>query len=254
MQYIKRLTVCAGILLSLSGTIATEAFSAKAAVISRDRILIVGFVRSLRRKWISPDADGLDVLALEFVPPGRRQALAVVQSITNIAGVYDPVDGSFKRIDPSAGQCLDATTLADGRVLLTGCASSTAGSREAKIYDVSLDRCSPTGSMSQPRNDYSATLLKDGRVLIAGGSWGEFLASAELFDPKSGTFVPAARMMVARSEHRATLLVDGRVLFTGGVTAGAGEARGLRGTTIQTVLSAADSTIPLPTSSPMPVT
>jgi hypothetical protein len=79
----------------------------------------------------------------------------------------------------------------------------------------------PTGSLNTARTWHTATLLPDGRVLVAG-SWDEFasdhqvIASAELCDPVSGTWSLAAPMSEARGGHTATLLLDGRVLVTGG--------------------------------------
>jgi hypothetical protein len=69
--------------------------------------------------------------------------------------------------------------------------------------------------MTQARHDQSATLLPDGRVLIAGGSDGQnALSSAELYNPATGTFTPAGSMGAARDT--AVLLKDGRVLMIGG--------------------------------------
>jgi hypothetical protein len=117
-----------------------------------------------------------------------------------------------------------ATLLPDGRVLITG-GISTADDRKAlastEIYDRATGRFAAGAAMSTRRATHTATLLKTGRVLIAGGSEGESshgeLATAELYDPVSNIFTPTGSMNVARGGHEATLLGDGRVLITGGV-------------------------------------
>ena len=81
--------------------------------------------------------------------------------------------------------------------------------------------------MATARDYHTATLLPDGRVLVAGGFDNDKrpLASAEVYDPSNGTWTAAGSMKVARVAHTATLLPDGRVLVAGGYNLnGAGSA------------------------------
>jgi len=66
--------------------------------------------------------------------------------------------------------------------------------------------------MTIARSGYTATLLPSGKVLIAGGN----AATAELYDPATGTFTRTGDMTTPRSNHSATLLPDGKVLIAGG--------------------------------------
>jgi len=72
--------------------------------------------------------------------------------------------------------------------------------------------------MLQPRSGHTATLLPDGRVLIAGGMRRnqDFYRSAELYDPATHSFRPTGDMTIVRVGHTATLLRSGKVLIAGG--------------------------------------
>lgn len=82
-------------------------------------------------------------------------------------------------------------------------------------------RWTATGSMNEARYLHTATLLLDGRVLVAGGaSSDEITASAEIYDPATGAWSRVGALGEPRYDHTATRLADGRVLVAGGRTTG----------------------------------
>lgn len=83
----------------------------------------------------------------------------------------------------------------------------------------------PAGSTSVARFSHTATLLENGKVLVAGGMSrnGVWLDSAELYDPSLGRFLPAGKMNSARAGATATILPNGSVLIAGG-TDGSGKS------------------------------
>jgi Galactose oxidase, central domain/WD40-like Beta Propeller Repeat len=168
----------------------------------------------------------------------------ITEGCGTAAELYDSATGSFS----PTGSLLatrggkTATLLADGRVLVTGGYNCARAGEDgvwatAEIYDPVTATFSATGSMSTPREFHTATLLADGRVLVAGGytapapaaagritlaslrtaeSAASVLATAEIYDPATGTFSKTGSMSTYRDHHTATLLEDGRVLVVGG--------------------------------------
>ncbi len=124
-----------------------------------------------------------------------------------------------------------ATALVDGRVLVIGGIlnqglMSAEALDTAEIWDPSTGTFVRTGRLAEARGLHTATLLPDGRVLVvggdgsgtsaSGGSTDTFLASAEIWDPATGSFSRSGSLVLPRSGHSATLLPDGRVLIIGG--------------------------------------
>lgn len=113
-----------------------------------------------------------------------------------------------------------ATLLPDGDVLVAG-----GGTAAAELYHPKSGTWSATGSMSTSRTDATATLLPDGDVLVAGGCCQpgnpyENLATAELYDPTTGTWSLTGSLNVPRAGATATLLQNGQVLVAGGACNG----------------------------------
>ena len=113
-----------------------------------------------------------------------------------------------------------AVLLANGQVLLTGGGGGTTVYAYCSLYDPTANAFTRTAAMMNPRFDQTATLLNNGKALIAGGDqpFNGSITSVELFDPASATWSQAASLLTARGGHTATLLPNGTVLAAGGAT------------------------------------
>jgi hypothetical protein len=146
----------------------------------------------------------------------------IVGGLSTMAEVFDPEAGTSAVVgDTLAPRRLHvAVRLADGRVLLV---SGTNGPQpSAEIFDPVLGTSVPTGALVQgPRQGATATLLRDGRVLVTGGccdadnrTW----STGELYDPATGSFslLDTTLSQGGSMVHTATLLPDGRVWLSTG--------------------------------------
>src|SRR5271157_2809012 len=189
--------------------------------------------------------------------PGGRVLIAggngVGTTCLNSAEIYDSSTGKFT----ATGSMTDAhcfahttTVLQNGEILITGGEDETGNLvNTADMYNPASGNfdCSGLGG-ADPNTGYclntltatrfldTATLLKDGRVLIAGGYNGSIVSTAELFDPASGSFGCSGlggvngstgfcnnTMTDSRENHTATLIATGPhasyVLIAGGLDA-----------------------------------
>jgi N-acetylneuraminic acid mutarotase len=147
------------------------------------------------------------------------------------AELYDPTTRTWTataslsagRIDHTAVLLPDGTVLVAGGYTYDTTGNNATALASAELYDPSTETWTETGSMAAARTGQTATLLSGGTVLVAGGqnvrdnaAIGDYLASAELYDPTSRTWAATAAMAEGRLYHTATLLLNGHVLVAGG--------------------------------------
>ncbi|MGH7597951.1 MAG: Kelch repeat-containing protein [bacterium] len=137
------------------------------------------------------------------------------------AEIYDPATGRFTPTGPmsTAREGGGAILLRNGKVLVT--AGGIAGISNAELYDPAIGSFAPAGNMTTARAAHTMTMLQDGRILIIGGHRGRrstivIHASAEIYDPTTGTFTATGNMTTRRHKHDAVPLPDGQVLVNGG--------------------------------------
>lgn len=142
------------------------------------------------------------------------------------AELYDPVAATWTATGDLSGSRVDGTTatlLPDGTVLViggpTGEARTFQEGSTAELYDPATGRWRPTAPTSQGQGGHTATLLPDGRVLVAAGidPDGAPLASTRFYDPGTSSWSEGAALVEARVSGQAILLLDGRVLVMGGI-------------------------------------
>jgi len=244
-----------------SGRLHDPRFATTATVLANGQVLITGGVAadsaaSAVAELYDPATGGFSFIGSLLSGRAYHTATLLANGKVLIAGgvgidghpvraseLYDPASGAFvptgNMIEPRYDHA--ATALPNGKVLITGGSTTTriaTNSQSAELYNPATGAFSATGEvqryydpeanqfwhqgkMNAVRTQHTATLLPNGKVLLAGGgdTSGTAQASAEIYDPASGEFTPAAPMNAARKQHHATLLLDGQVLVTGGIDA-----------------------------------
>jgi hypothetical protein len=213
---------------ALTGSMIEPRVNHTATLLANGQVLIVGGNNDTSAELYDPSTGTFASTGGTHLPQPFSTATSLPDGQVLVAGdadaeLFDPQTGTFVLAGPYAspahGFGATATLLSDGSVLLVG-------DNPAQLYDPVTNTFSLTDSLNSPGYseggdlEHSATLLNNGKVLIAGGGTadggGPGLADAELYAPASGTFAPASGLALGRRLHTATLLPDGKVLITGG--------------------------------------
>lgn len=142
------------------------------------------------------------------------------QGYLSSAELFSPVSGTWSATGTMGmGRYHHtATLLPGGNVLVAGGENGVAGPGAldtAELYDSATGTWSATGNLLWPTSGHTATMLPDGRVLLAGGGIPD-TAGAEVYDPATQNWSAVQSMSTGRYYHTTTLLTDGRVLVAGG--------------------------------------
>lgn len=203
----------------------------------------MGNPRYLHTATLLPDGEVLVV--------GGRGRAAEAGATLRSAEIYDPVSGRWRYTATDAGSVTrmansrvgHTATLLDpaachasagpplgypcGRVLVTGGigeANAVDGRATAELYDPASGAWTAlAGTLARGRVLHTATLLPNGRVLVAGGADPTATASAEVFDPVRRTWLLTSPMGLVRIRHTATLLSTGCGSDCGTVLVAGGE-------------------------------
>jgi len=209
-----------------------------ATVLADGRVLVTGGVAVLGPSTSSPEAQKSveiwDPVSRTFgsasvMSEGRSHHTATLLENGDVliiggsgAEVWSPATGTFRGagtlIDPRSGHT--STLLPDGRVLVIGGHTPNgvglrSNAPTAELWDPRTLAFEPAGVAFNARTGHTATLLRDGRVLVVGGVGGDgqLVRAAEVWDPGPRTFTVVGSSVNELTNHTATMLADGRVLL-----------------------------------------
>jgi hypothetical protein len=205
--------------------------------------------------WELAGTPTINNYVFQLVPLGDGRALLLSQGteadIIPTAQLFDPATNAWRDTEPlnKHRAFYIAVPLADGRALVTGGENDQQQSFSSTyIFDPTTETWSKSGLLATARSNAAAAVLKDGRVLVMGGYFSSgphigdrgpgglvlagfhpgrglldvdippfapALATAELFDPATGTWSTTGSMAYARNGADAVTLADGRVLVFG---------------------------------------
>ena len=242
-----------------SGTAVSSRYEHTAAAMPDGRVVLIGGQRTRAEysplsttEVFAPTTGTFSNGPTLRVPRLQAEAIAIDANRVLVTGgveEYDLAHTEAEIVDLASGTSVAAANLMAAPRLFHQMVSITSGPHTGKVavlggfngpvpygrptwqatasvdlFDPATNRFTPfTASMRAPRGAFSATPLLDGRILIVGGynpATFATLASAEIFDPVSGTFTFTGNLTNARSNHTATRLANGTVLIVGGSNEG----------------------------------
>ena len=167
----------------------------------------------------------------ESVKPSSTQYLETTEYFEPVTGLFVPGPSMMANDRTWTREAHTATVLNDGTILIAGGIYLNGTSKDtlkvALIYDpaTATFQVTPSPGMVSPRANHTATLLGDGRVLLAGGTSGSAsssteLASTEIYDPSSQVFCAGPSSQQPRAFHSAVRVSDNMVALIGGRGAG----------------------------------
>lgn len=137
--------------------------------------------------------------------------------------IYDPVMETWRQSTSMTipRERHTATMLSNGELYVIAGNRGSTGRNELtgliEKYSAVNDTWTPAGNLNIPRQNHTATLLQDGRILVTGGYTGYVSdVSCEIFDPSNGSSTIVAALNIGRHDHQAVALPDGKVLVAGG--------------------------------------
>jgi hypothetical protein len=222
--------------------LSTARTGATATLMADGRILIVGGKDGNGNALASADAlnpDGTTAPAPSMLTPRYGHSALLLNNgsvlvagghttggaVVNTAELFDPIANTWRfaqntMVDSRAEFTL--SQLLDGSVLVAGGDNGSGPISSVEQFFPLTGAFQYAGSLNAARKAHAAAVLKDGRVLIAGGSavapdgTKVALTSTEIYDPNSASISAGPTLNVRRYAHSATTLIDGTVLLAGG--------------------------------------